>query len=182
MDDKDKRPNGPASTPRPAAPGTGRQPAANRIDMEALRELLSLMNDHGLAELEYEAGDLAIRLSKGQPAAPALQGAPLTPAAAQLQGGAAAGRPGDESALQETMPLEVVSPMVGTFYPAAGPDAKPFVSVGSEVTEETVVCLIEAMKVFNEIKAGVAGKVAKVCVRNEETIEFGQVLFLVEPA
>jgi len=184
MDEKNKRPEAPAPAPmsRPAAPGTSRQAAGGKIDMDALRELLAIMNDNGLAELEYEIGDLAIRLSKGQGAAPVLQAAPFTPAPAQSGGAVAPTAQAADPAVQETKHLEVVSPMVGTFYPAASPDAKPFVSVGAEVTEDTVVCLIEAMKVFNEIKAGVSGRITKVCVSNEDTVEFGQVLFLVEPA
>ena len=71
--------------------------------------------------------------------------------------------------------------MVGTFYSAGSPDAKPFVSVGTKVDEETDVCIIEAMKVFNNIKADTRGTIAKVLVQNGETVEFGQTLFLVKP-
>jgi acetyl-CoA carboxylase biotin carboxyl carrier protein len=78
--------------------------------------------------------------------------------------------------------LQITSPMVGTFYAAGSPDAKPFSSVGTAISEDSVVCLIEAMKVFNEIKAGVSGKIAKICVKNEDPVEFGQVLFLVDPS
>ena len=77
--------------------------------------------------------------------------------------------------------IAIKSPMVGTFYAAATPDAKPFVSVGSRVDEETDVCIIEAMKVFNNIKAETRGTIAKVLVTNGQTVEFGQPLFLVKP-
>jgi acetyl-CoA carboxylase biotin carboxyl carrier protein len=100
-------------------------------------------------------------------------------AAAAADAGAASGAAaanGEEAGL-----TPIKSPMVGTFYSAASPDAKPFVSVGSAVDEETDVCVIEAMKVFNNIKAECRGTIAKVLVGNGQTVEFGQTLFLVRP-
>jgi len=149
-----------------------------KVDLAAVQDLVKLMSDNDLLELEYAAGDLSIRLSKrGSPvAAPAP--APVMaalPAVAPQPGQFA--KPADDKKY-----LEIVSPMVGTFYAAGSPEASPFISVGSTVNAETVVCIIEAMKVFNEIKSGVAGKVVKVCRKNEENVEFGQVLFLVDPA
>jgi acetyl-CoA carboxylase biotin carboxyl carrier protein len=152
-----------------------KQPAVSssggKVDIAAVQDLVKLMSDNELLELEYAAGDLSIRLSKrGSPvAAPA-----PAPVMAALPGVA---RPADDKKY-----LEIVSPMVGTFYAAGSHEASPFLSVGTTVNAETVVCIIEAMKVFNEIKSGVAGKVVKVCRRNEENVEFGQVLFLVDPA
>jgi acetyl-CoA carboxylase biotin carboxyl carrier protein len=78
--------------------------------------------------------------------------------------------------------IPIKSPMVGTFYAASSPDAKPFVQVGSSVDEETDVCIIEAMKVFNNIKAECRGTIAKILVTNGQTVEFGQELFLVKPS
>lgn len=150
---------------------------ASQVDVQAIRELISLMGEHDLLELEYETGDLAIRLSKRPPPGAAMiQAVPQLSAAAPV---AAAPAPAAADA-DRFKPL--TSPMVGTFYAASGPDTEPFVSVGDEVSEDSVVCLIEAMKVFNEIKAGIRGRIAKVCASNEETIEFGQTLFLVEPS
>jgi len=148
--------------------------AGQLVDLKALRELIELMGENDLVELEYEYGDLAVRLSKrvnpaplaAVPAAaarPAEQGAPTTAEAAADQH------------------LKIASPMVGTFYWSAGPDSEQFVSAGDTVNPDTVVCLIEAMKVFNEIKAGVSGTITKVCVENEAAVEFDQALFLVEP-
>jgi acetyl-CoA carboxylase biotin carboxyl carrier protein len=77
--------------------------------------------------------------------------------------------------------LEINSPMVGTFYSAPSPDTPPFVSVGTSIGPESVVCIVEAMKVFNEIKAEIAGTVEKILVKNEQAIEYGQTLFLVRP-
>jgi acetyl-CoA carboxylase biotin carboxyl carrier protein len=90
------------------------------------------------------------------------------------------GAPGSKD--EEADLVAIKSPMVGTFYSASSPDAKPFVSVGSVVDEETDVCIIEAMKVFNNIKAECRGTIAKVMVTNGQTVEFGTVLFLVKPA
>src|SRR5205814_3827451 len=86
------------------------------------------------------------------------------------------------AASEEANLIPIKSPMVGTFYAAPSPDAKPFVSVGSAVDEETDVCVIEAMKVFNNIKAEVRGTIAKVLVQSGQAVEFGQTLFLVKPA
>ena len=149
--------------PEPSRPGA-------KVDTGAIQDLVKLMADNDLLELEYAAGDLSIRLSKRPSVVAAV------PAAAAPQPGPAA-RPAEDKKY-----LEIVSPMVGTFYAAGSPEASPFISVGSTVNAETVVCIIEAMKVFNEIKAGVAGKVVKVCRKNEDNVEFGQVLFLVDPA
>jgi acetyl-CoA carboxylase biotin carboxyl carrier protein len=93
-------------------------------------------------------------------------------------GSGAAAAPADESAGL----VAIKSPMVGTFYAAPSPDAKPFVQVGSNVDDETDVCVIEAMKVFNNIKAETRGTIAKVMVTNGQTVEFGTVLFLVKPS
>ena len=147
--------------------------ARELVDLQALRELIELMGENDLVELEYEYGDLAVRLSKRANSAP-VRDAATRPAE---QGGPAAG--GARKA--EDRYLKITSPMVGTCYTSTGSDAEPFVSVGDAVNEGTVVCLIEAMKVFNEIKAGVSGTIAKICLENEAAVEFAQVLFLVEP-
>jgi acetyl-CoA carboxylase biotin carboxyl carrier protein len=164
--------------PKTADPRDRRQNARDLVDVEALRELIELMGQNDLVELEYEYGDLAVRLSKRPPEAPAatLAAAPAVPVAIP----ATAAQQAASAPVADNL-LKIKSPMVGTFYTSSGPDSEPFATVGAIVGEDTVVCLIEAMKVFNEIKAGVAGKVVKVCVANEATVEFDQVLFLVEP-
>ena len=157
--------------------------AGQLVDLQALRELIELMDENGLVELEYEYGDLAVRLSKRAvpaPVAAAPAAAPLPATAARpAEQGAPAAAEAAETADDDH--LKITSPMVGTFYWSAGPDAKQFVSAGDTVNPDTVVCLIEAMKVFNEIKAGVSGTISKVCVENEAAVEFDQVLFLIEP-
>jgi len=149
------------------------------VDLETIRRLLDLMSEHGLAELEIEREDMAVRLRKAgaEPPTPMAAGIPA--------GGAQAGvapptAPAEAETAEEELPT-VTSPMVGTFYTAPSPDADPFVQVGDHVAEDTVVCVIEAMKVFNEIRAETSGTIEKVLVANAEAVEFGQPLFVVRP-
>lgn len=152
------------------------------IEMRKLRELVKLMKENDLCELDIRDQDEQVTLKRpgGQadpivyPAAAPAAPAPSPHAEAQAAAGEAA--PDDRAGLHE-----IVSPMVGTFYAAPSPDADPFVRVGASVDGETVVCVIEAMKVFNEIKAEVNGTIEKVLVANGEAVEFGQPLFLVRP-
>ncbi|MFH1023651.1 MAG: acetyl-CoA carboxylase biotin carboxyl carrier protein [Planctomycetota bacterium] len=141
--------------------------------------LVELMNANQLTEVEVESGDLKIRLKKGVDA-PAYT-VMAAPAAAPVHAPAAAPAapivPADDSDKYK----KIVSPMVGTFYRCPRPDAPPFVDVGKVINKETVVCIIEAMKVMNEIKAEMSGKIHKVLVENGQPVEFGQALFLVEP-
>lgn len=152
------------------------EPGAGPVDIEALRQLLDLMSEHGLAELEIEQGDMAVRLRKaGSEPAPALVAG--MPAAAAAQ---AAGQPDAGPPEEERLPT-INSPMVGTFYSASSPEAAPYVQVGDHVDEDTVVCMIEAMKVFNEIRAETSGTLEKILAKNAEAVEFGQPLFAVRP-
>ena len=159
------------------------------MDIKHIKNLVSLMVENDLSELEVQEGETHILLKRGvTPAAggaptlvtataPATAG-PLEPVAA-LPAGASAPSAGPTQA----GPTEqhVVSPMVGTFYAAADPESPPFVKVGDIVDPDSVVCLIEAMKVFNEIKAEVSGRVTKVLVHNAEAVEYEQPLFAVAP-
>jgi len=147
------------------------------MDVGLLERLVKLMAAHDLNTGDVRDGDKRVILKRGAasidapatmilPAAHApTTSAPHTPTAA-----------GSEE--QSLHPI--TSPMVGTFYAAPSPDAKPFVSVGSQVDEETDVCVIEAMKVFNNIKAECRGTIARILVTNGQTVEFGQMLFLVK--
>ncbi|MFO8013469.1 MAG: acetyl-CoA carboxylase biotin carboxyl carrier protein [Phycisphaerae bacterium] len=165
-----------ADAPEPDAEGAREGP----VDLETIRRLLDLMSEHGLAELEIEREDMAVRLRKAGAEPPALVAA--LPAAGTPQAAAAAQPPppGEAEPAGEDLPT-ITSPMVGTFYEASSPDADPFVQVGDHVTEDTVVCIIEAMKVFNEIRAETSGTIEKVLVANAEAVEFGQPLFVVRP-
>ncbi len=145
--------------------------AAGRIDVGVIRQLLDLMREHELAEIEIEQEDLAVRLRKGGPSVvPTAAPAPAEPRAAPPPAAEA-----DEGLVR------VTSPMVGTFYTASSPEAEAFVKVGDHIEEDTVVCMIEAMKVFNEIRAEVRGTIERILVENAQTVEFGQPLFAVRP-
>jgi acetyl-CoA carboxylase biotin carboxyl carrier protein len=137
------------------------------------------MQTNDLNVVDLRDGDKRVMLKRGFSAAPTpaphYVAAPASAPAAP-QSGPAAPPPADSEKL-----LEIKSPMVGTFYSASSPDAKPFVTVGSAVSEETDVCVIEAMKVFNNVKADCRGTIAKVLVNNSQVVEYGQVLFLVKP-
>ena len=153
-------------------------------DNKRVRDLIKLMADHGLTEIELVEDKAKIRLKRDlfPPAVPA----PMTPAPAIAQPfthvSAAAPVPdaGATAAAPDNL-LSVKSPMVGTFYGAANPESDPFVKIGTRIGKESVVCIIEAMKVFNEIHAEVSGTVAKVLVQNGQAVEFNQPLFLVTP-
>jgi len=158
-------------TPRKAP---GEEPSPGKIDVEAIRQLLALMSEHDLSELEIEQPDMAVRLRKGG-AAPVAAAAPVPATAAPAATPAPAAAPKEES-----LPA-IKSPMVGTFYVSSGPDAAPYVKVGDHVSEDAVVCVIEAMKVFNEIRAEMSGTVERILVKNAQAVEFGQPLFAVRP-
>jgi len=149
------------------------------MDLEKVKQLLAFMEEHDLAEIEIEEEGSKVRLRKNSPTpvgvAPA---AVATPGALLTNSGAPAA--GETAKPKDT--VEITSPMVGTFYRAPAPEAEPFVSVGQEVNEDTVVCIIEAMKVMNEITAKIHGEVVAVLVETGEPVEFGQPLMLVKPA
>jgi acetyl-CoA carboxylase biotin carboxyl carrier protein len=158
------------------------------IDIRKLKELVRLMVAHELTELDLRDSEEQVTLRRhvhGAPVAmaPAVwQGAPMAytaavPAAAPVAAPAAA--PIDETIDEDEGLHRIVSPMVGTFYSSPSPDAAPFVGTGSAVEPETVVCIVEAMKIFNEIKAECRGTIERVLVGSGESVEFGQPLFLV---
>ena len=161
------------------------------IEMRKLRELVKLMKENDLCELDIRDNDEQVTLKRPGPApAPAPGSAAPAPAPAPGIAAPAPGIPAPGTSAPAAMPAEadvdaglakITSPMVGTFYTAATPDAAAFVSVGSTVDADTVVCIIEAMKVFNEIKAETSGTIEKVLVENGQAVEFGQPLFLVKP-
>jgi acetyl-CoA carboxylase biotin carboxyl carrier protein len=167
------------------------------VDLEQLESLLSFMADHGLEEFEYSRGDLRIRLRKAAtnqgtapvPAVPAAASAPApvvhqTAAAAPSAAPAAPAPAGAETA--QSAPAAagehlIKSPIVGTFYAGASPEAGPFVRVGDFVEAGQTVCIIEAMKLMNEIEADISGEVARVLVENAQPVEYGEPLFALRP-
>ncbi|MSR46575.1 MAG: acetyl-CoA carboxylase biotin carboxyl carrier protein [Planctomycetes bacterium] len=161
-------------------------PAAHDPEIARVRALLGLMQEHALVELEIGPDGHSVRLSKTSTAPMGLSmaapmvyaggatGAPTPPAAAPLSTEAAPAKPAAPAG------EKFLSPMVGTFYRAASPESKPFVMEGDTVKADTVLCIIEAMKVLNEIKAEQGGKVVQILVENGEAVEYGQPLFVIQ--
>ena len=159
------------------------------MDVKEIKKLIDLMVKNDLRELEIRDGDSRVCLKRGPgEAVPALtlgQVQPLSLAAVRTAEESAKANNSAEAAQAADLGQElksIVSPMVGTFYQAANPENEPFVQAGDAITADTVVCIVEAMKVMNEIKAGLDGTVEKVLVSNGEAVEFGQPIFQVRPA
>ena len=147
-------------------------------DLKEIKAFIDLMKKHELSIFEIEKDGFRLKLQKA--AAAEMVAAPAAPVALPQVPTAGAEAPGAKPESIESVPLkEIVSPMVGTLYRAGSPDAPPFVDVGKAVTEDTVVCIIEAMKVMNEIKAETSGIIAEVVAENGKPVQFGQVLFRV---
>jgi acetyl-CoA carboxylase biotin carboxyl carrier protein len=150
------------------------------FDVRKVRRLVELMNEFDLSELDLKQGDHRIRLKRGHDPVIVSGGATVAaPAAATSAPAASAERPAAAAAAPAGKFVEIKSPMVGTFYPAPSPEAPPFVKVGDHVGPETIVCILEAMKVFNEVPAEVSGRIAAVLVERGDPVEFGQPLFRV---
>lgn len=148
-------------------------------DVKEIKAIIDLMKKHDLSVFEIEKEGFRLKLQRGAPASQATIAAPAS-AGGPTPGAAAAAEPAPAAKTIESVPMkEIVSPMVGTFYRAASPDAPAFVEVGKPVTEDTVVCIIEAMKVMNEIKAETSGVIAEVVADNGKPVQFGQALFRV---
>lgn len=152
-----------------------------------IQELISFLSESGLEEVNIETDDFKVSIKRSAEqhviaAAPAMQAAPQ--AAAQAPAPVAAPAPSAEgSAPAESSNLvEIKSPMIGTFYRSANPESPSFVEVGSSVKAGETVCIIEAMKLFNEIESEVSGKIVKVLVDNAQPVEYDQPLFLVDPS
>ncbi len=147
------------------------------FDLGRLRRLVELMEEHDLREIELKQGEQQIQLKRGAVVSP---GASL-PVAAPAPTQAAAPAPAAQAPAEDDGRFVYIeSPMVGTFYSKANPESDPFVKVGDRVNAEMTVCIIEAMKVFNEIPAGCNGTVAAILVENEEPVEFGKKLFKID--
>jgi acetyl-CoA carboxylase biotin carboxyl carrier protein len=157
------------------------------VDLKDIKAIIDLMKKNSITEFELEEKESKLRLKRGLTGvAPAVQSedavqmipmpisAPATSMVAAL--------PAAPAVVANTGEIDVKSPMIGTFYRSPSPEAGPYVDVGSEVGPETVVCIIEAMKVMNEIKAEVKGVVTQVLVENGKPVEFGQPLYKVRPA
>ena len=149
------------------------------MNIKEIKEMINLMNENGLVELEVEKEDMRIRLKK---TASGIEG----PIVIERQGTASA--PGAPAQIaQEAQDknliktVEIKSPIVGTFYRAPNPEAPAYVEAGQTIEPGQVICIIEAMKLMNEIKSEIRGKILEILVDNAEPVEFGQSLFLIEP-
>jgi acetyl-CoA carboxylase biotin carboxyl carrier protein len=158
-------------------PPRGRE-ARGWIDLDGISELVQLMNAHQLIEIEIEDGPSKVRLVRGRGEAPPQAAAPSAPVLAAAPH-AVAVAPSAEPQAERSRPI--ISPMVGTFYRAPSPDAASFVDVGSVVDKGDTLCIIEAMKMMNEIEAEFRGRVTRIVAENGQTVEYGEELFLIEP-
>lgn len=152
------------------------------FDVRRIRRLVELMNDHDLAEIDLRDADIRIRIRKGhEPVIAPMAASPVLPAAYEpVAAKSAPPAPAAPAAASEEHMSVIKSIMVGTFFAAPSPDAPPFVKVGDRVGPETTICIIEAMKVFNEIPAGISGQIVAVLVESGDPVEFGQPLFKVD--
>jgi acetyl-CoA carboxylase biotin carboxyl carrier protein len=149
------------------------------IDIRKLKELIRLMVTNDLTELDLRDTEEQVTLRRPGSQSVPVVAAPVAAAPVAMAAPAAAAAP---VAVDDTAGLVAIeSPMVGTFFAAPGPGKPDFVSAGDSVSGETVVCVLEAMKIFNEIKAETTGTIAKVLVANGESVEFGQPIFMVRP-
>ena len=152
-----------------------------KFESDYIEKLAKIIADNDLTEISLEDGEQAITIRKDLPEVNMVASAPAVAAApAPVQAAPQASAPQAATKEPEVKGKAITSPMVGTFYAASSPEAAPFVEVGSTVNVGDVVCIIEAMKLMNEIKAEQAGKVTQICVKNGDPIEFGQVLMYVE--
>ncbi len=166
-----------------AAPKKSNQNSEPSLNMDELYELASLVDEHGFTDFEFENANIRVRLSKNP--APqivhAQQFVPTSASPVSATGVQNNSESGNEPALAETSTDEdlhkITSPIVGTFYSSPAPDKETYVKEGSNVSADTIVCIVEAMKLMNEIQAEVSGEVVKVYVENGQPVEYGQPLF-----
>jgi acetyl-CoA carboxylase biotin carboxyl carrier protein len=154
------------------------------MNLKEIKEIITLMNENNLNEIEIEREGLKLKLKKsaegvivGAPTHYAVESLPAPKAATTIAAPASPGAAADVSKNNK----DIKSPMVGTFYRSPSPEAEPFIEVGQTVEVGQVVCIVEAMKLMNEIKSEVRGKILEVAVQNAEPVEFGQTLFIVDP-
>lgn len=150
------------------------------MDIRKVKKLIELLETSGIAELEITEGEESVRISRFPTGAPTVYAPPITAPPPVVAGPTA---PVDSAAAPESSEAsegtKVLAPMVGTFYASASPDAEPFVKVGDEVNVGDTVCIIEAMKMMNQIEADVAGRVISIEAENGDPVEYGQLLFII---
>ena len=153
------------------------------MDIRKVKKLIELLEESGIAEIEISEGEEAVRISRypqGGAPAPVVHDAAPPVAAPAAAPAVAAAAPAAAAPAASKADHTVTAPMVGTFYSAASPGAKPFVDIGSEVNVGDTLCIIEAMKMMNQIESDKSGRVTAVLVKNGDPVEFGQPLFIIE--
>ncbi|MBX3413534.1 MAG: acetyl-CoA carboxylase biotin carboxyl carrier protein [Pirellulales bacterium] len=156
--------------------------SGDTFDLRKIRRLVELMNEHDLSEIDLRQGEVRVRLRKNHGLLVPAGGVSFAPPVAATPAAASpsSAPPAAPAAAADEQLAVVKSPMVGTFYTSSSPDSPAYVKVGDHIGPESTVCIIEAMKVFNEIPAGVSGRIAAVLVENGEPVEYGQPLFKVD--
>ncbi|CAN5260427.1 acetyl-CoA carboxylase biotin carboxyl carrier protein [soil metagenome] len=167
-----------SKTGEPKVRGTAKQSqtAKASLNMTELRELAELVNEHGFTDFEFENENIRVRLSK-MSSTPMMQpvSAPVAPQTPQVA--VAAEKTAETPTETDEDLIKITSPIVGTFYSSPSPDKEPYIKQGDHVSENTTVCIVEAMKLMNEIQAEVSGEVVKIYVESGQPVEFGQALF-----
>jgi len=153
------------------------------VDVQKIKDLIQIMKENDLVKIDIQHGDDRISLQRAEPPQPIAAGHILTTLPGALMPGTAAQAPTGQTAQKPATEgtVEIKSPIVGTFYEAPSPDSEPYVEAGSHVDPQTVVCIIEAMKVMNEIRAELSGTIVEKLVKNGQAVEYGQALFRVKP-
>ena len=152
------------------------QKSGDIFDVKKVRQLIELMKEHDLSEVDLKQADQRVRIKRGGEVVVS-----TPPVAAAPRAAAPAAESSAKESPADSRMLVIKSPMVGTFYRASGPDTAAFVKVGDRIGPEKTVCIVEAMKVFNEIPGGVSGQVVAILVENGAPVEFGQPLIKVDP-
>lgn len=152
-------------------------PDKKETDLKKVKELIELMIENDLVEVKIEDGDNKISLKRPGHSQPVVTQVPMAAPVAIPQAAAVT----ETAAPVQDNNIEIPSPMVGTFYASPSPDSDPFVKIGDRIDEDTVICIIEAMKVMNEIKAEVSGTIVEIVGKAGQAVEYGQTLFKVKP-
>jgi acetyl-CoA carboxylase biotin carboxyl carrier protein len=154
------------------------------VDIRKVKKLIELLEESGISEIEISEGEESVRISRyphpGTVSVQTLHHAPAAPAATPAAPAATSGESAPAAAAPAARGQQVTAPMVGTFYSGPAPGAKPFVEIGTEVKPGDTLCVIEAMKMMNQIESEVAGRVVSILVENGSPVEFGQALFIIE--
>jgi acetyl-CoA carboxylase biotin carboxyl carrier protein len=150
------------------------------MDIRKVKKLIELLDESGISEIEITEGEESVRITRNPPSVAAAAPAYVTPAFAAPVPEAPPAAPPAPAAADEADGYEVTAPMVGTFYAASSPGSPPFVQVGDHVNEGDTLCIVEAMKMMNQIEAEVSGTVKSIRVQSGDPVEYGQILFVID--